>query len=83
MNTKTMARATTLLLLMIGAPAGCAKTHLAFDKPGVAEADLRRDQNECLRTAMTNEGGRILMPKIDHDTVIRCMEARGYTATSK
>ena len=71
------------LLLMAGAVTGCAQTHLTFQKPGVAEADLQRDQNECFSKSLSDEGGRILLPRVDQDALIRCMEARGYAVSSK
>ncbi len=69
-----------LLSIQLMALAGCASTKLAFDKPGVATADLERDQNACLRTAVVTESASILAPTIDRDDLIRCMEKRGYTA---
>ncbi len=83
MNKTTIAGAMTLLLLMVAALAGCARTHLTFEKPGVAAADLQRDQNQCLCRALVSEDKRILAPGVDRDSLIRCMEARGYTVSSK
>jgi hypothetical protein len=83
MSQTTVARATTFVLLAMTAFAGCAKTHLAFEKPGVAAADLQRDQNECLGGAMIDEGGSLLIRTVDRGALIRCMEARGYTVARK
>ncbi len=81
---KTTNAGVTLLLLTVTVLAGCAtKPRLTFDKPGVAMADLQRDQNECVRTAFASESGRILAPSIDRDALIRCMEVRGYTVVSR
>jgi hypothetical protein len=52
MNNTTIAAVTTRIFLMIVAIAGRAKAHLKFEKAGVAAADLQRDQNESLVTAV-------------------------------
>ena len=83
MNKGTIAGATALLFLMIAALAGCAKRHVTFEKPGAAAADVQRDTNECLISAMRSEGGTILAPRVDHDALVQCMEARGYRIGSK
>jgi hypothetical protein len=76
---QTMVANAAAMLLMTAAAAGCStKTHLAFEKPGVAAADLQRDRNECLGKAMVDEGGKILIRAVDRDVLVRCMEARGY-----
>ncbi len=74
-----------LLLILLAALAGCATQRLTFDKAGSAKADLDRDQNACLRSAIgtTRGGGEILTPYcIDRDVFIECMKARGYTVRS-
>jgi hypothetical protein len=53
-----------------------------FEKPGAAAADVQRDTNECLTNAMASEGGSILTPRMDHDLLVTCMEARGYRVGS-
>jgi hypothetical protein len=84
MTKTTITQATTLLVMMTAALGGCANKHLTFEKSGVSPADVQRDQNECLVTAMdSGESAKILVPHVDHDAVIRCMEARGYTLGSK
>ena len=84
MKKPTIAQAITPLFLMIVAVSGCTRTQLTFEKSGVTADDARRDQNECLMTAMdSGESAKILVPHVDHDAVIRCMEARGYTVGSK
>ena len=83
MRKTTIGRATTLPLLIVAALTGCAKTHRTFEKPGAAAADVQRDTNECLTGAMASEGGSILTPRVDHDLLVKCMEARGYTVSSK
>lgn len=84
MNRTLVAKAITPLLLMTAALGACATGgHPAFEKPGVEAADVQRDQNECLLTAIDNENGLILFAHVDRDAVARCMEARGYTVVSK
>jgi hypothetical protein len=79
----TVRRATGLPLVIIGVFAGCAKQHLAFAKPGAFTADLQRDTNECLTNAVVNEGGRTLSPRVGHDGLVQCMEARGHRIGSR
>ncbi len=51
-----------------------------YDKPGVSEADARRDRSACLRSsASDSEAFRFSGPTIDRETFARCMEAKGYT----
>ena len=49
--------ALSALLLSV---AGCATAPVSYDEPGVAQAERQRDQNECLRAAIsTDERARI------------------------
>jgi hypothetical protein len=75
---ETMVVKAATVLLITAAVAGCAKTHLEFEKPGTAAADLQRDQNECLARAMVDEGGSLLIRTVDREALVRCMETRGY-----
>jgi hypothetical protein len=75
---QTMVVKTVAMLLLTAAVAACTKTHLTFEKPGIAAADLQRDQNECLGKAMVDEGGSLLIRTVDREALVRCMEARGY-----
>ena len=74
-----------VLVAMLALLAGCAVKKIAFEKPGVAQADRQRDEGACLREAIgTDEGDGILLPyQIDRDAFTKCMEARGYTAQPK
>ena len=79
---------TTVPILLLAAAmlaAGCAtKQRIAWDKAGVTQADRERDENACLRAAITADGGMLLAPYcIDRDVYIRCMEGRGYTVRSR
>lgn len=80
----TMARL-PVVAAMLALLAGCATGKVAFEKPGVAQAEKQRDEGACLREAVNAEGSdEILLPyHIDRDTFNNCMEARGYTAQSR
>ncbi len=68
------------MLGITGLLVGCASSLSVYEKPGVAEADLRRDRAACLRTAASDsEAFRFSGPTIDREAFARCMEAKGYT----
>lgn len=70
--------ATTMLV-------GCAAGRISWEKPGVAQGERERDEDACLRAAITAEGGgQLLSPYcIDREVYTRCMEGRGYTVRSQ
>lgn len=61
--------------------AGCATGRIAWDKPGITQAERERDENACLRAAIGTDGrGDLLVPYcIDREVYTQCMETRGYT----
>jgi hypothetical protein len=65
--------------------AGCATGRITWEKPGVAQGERERDENACLRAAITAEGGgQLLSPFcIDREVYTRCMEGRGYIVHSR
>jgi hypothetical protein len=65
--------------------AGCATERIAWDKPGVAQAERERDENACFRAAIGMAGrGQLLAPYcVDREVYTRCMEAHGYTVRTK
>ena len=66
--------------------AGCATSRIAWEKTGVTQAERERDENACLRSAITADsgGGQLLAPYcIDREVYTRCMETRGYTVHSQ
>ena len=70
------------LFLSLGLLAGCVtRERLVFDKPGVTPADRRRDEDQCLRNAVSQDtDGRLLaLVVIDRDAYARCMQTHGYT----
>jgi hypothetical protein len=76
------------LMLLAAAPflAGRATGRIAWEKSGVTQAERERDENACLRTAITADsgGGQLLAPYcIDREIYTRCMEGRGYTVRSQ
>ena len=80
MTKMTHAIVTASVLPMVIALTGCAHTPITFEKPGVTEAELTRDRNECVVNSLSTGSARILTPcSIDRDDVIKCMKARGYT----
>lgn len=80
------AMSVTIALLGVAALlGGCATARIAWDKPGVTQAERERDENACFRAAIgTDGGGQLLAPYcIDREVYTRCMETRGYTVRSK
>jgi len=80
-RTITLPVALSGLLLLLS---GCASTRVAYDKPGITQAERQQDMNECLRAAMgTSEGWGSLfrLYQIDREDYGRCLEARDYTPT--
>ncbi len=76
------------VMLLAAAPflAGCASGRIAWEKSGVTQAERERDENACLRAAITanSGGGQLLAPYcIDRDVYTRCMEGKGYTVQSE
>ncbi len=59
--------------------AGCATGRIAWDKPGVSQAERERDENTCLRAAIGADGALLVPYCIDREVYTQCMETRGYT----
>ncbi len=57
--------------------AGCR--HWFFVRPGTQQKDFDRDQHECWSSARLPHRE---IPKIDQQTFVRCMQARGYELVS-
>lgn len=68
------------LALLSGCVAGVAGERWVFEKPGVSEAELRRDRSECFAAAVgvsdMERGGLV---RVDRAAYRACMEQRGYT----
>jgi hypothetical protein len=68
------------LLMVLALLGGCAAgvEHWVFDKPGVADADLKRDRSECFAASVeTVKLGGLF--RLDREAYRSCMEQRGYT----
>lgn len=75
-------------IVLLGAAillAGCATGRIAWDKPGITQAEREREENACLRAAIGTDGeGGLLLPYcIDREVYTQCMQARGYTVGPK
>lgn len=74
------------LIVSLGLLAGCATQPLVYNKPGVTEAQRKRDENECLRAAVGgDQSGQVLFGvyRLDRAAYARCMEVRGYALQRK
>lgn len=67
---------------MVALTTACATGKVRYSKPGVTEAEPKRDENECLRTALDHTyRAHILIPiAIDREVFKSCLAARGYSA---
>ncbi len=78
-------RGVGVLLVLVPLVAGCATSRIAYTKPGVTDEERKRDQTECLKSAIGHDDGRghILEPvTIDRDVFQGCLENRGYVPAS-
>jgi len=68
-------------LVMLGACASSAPPRLVYDKPGVSDADRKRDERECTTASVGTPRPDVSLGviRIDRDAVDSCMKARGYT----
>ncbi len=64
---------------------GCRQVQserLVYSKPGMTEAQLKQDQEACLRSAIEvgEAERRLLSPvPVNREAFNKCMESRGYT----
>jgi len=74
-----------VLLAATSLVAGCGTQRIGWEKANVTQVDRERDENACLRAAVSSDGGQqILVPYcIDREVYTRCMEGRGYTVRSR
>ena len=74
-----MKRTAVGLLLMLSA--GCAaEQKMMYEKPGVPEAQMKKDHTACVRESVTGEDKFLSnMLKLDRAVYKSCMESRGYT----
>lgn len=76
------ARRLAVVLMTAVLTAACATGQVRYLKAGVTEAERKRDENECLRTALDHTyRAHILIPiAIDREIFQNCLESRGYRA---
>jgi hypothetical protein len=84
----TSLRATTLVLgvsLLAGCAASVGSGRWVFEKPGVTEAELKRDRGECFSLSIDPDVDRTTTGivdlgfiRLDRESYKACMEARGY-----
>jgi len=71
-----------ILLASVVFLAGCATSRVIYTKPGVTDAERRRDEAACIQQALGHqERTHIgLLYAIDREEFVKCLEARGYSA---
>jgi hypothetical protein len=59
---------------------GCATPRVAYTKPGVTDAERKRDTAECFQGALGhNASEHVLVPlTVDRELFHACLEGRGY-----
>ena len=71
--------ATAVAVLLAGGASGPASDRWIFEKVDATEAQMKRNQPECVTHSMDTHtpvaGG---MPRIDREAYRACMEERGY-----
>lgn len=73
-----------VLLLPVGLLAGCASRPAVYEKPGVAEAEQKRNQAACGRVALSSgQPAQIGIATVDRDVFAQCMERKGYLLREK
>ena len=73
-----------VILISCWLVAGCGTSRAAYEKPGVAEVDRKRDEAECAKASIGGVGARrgFELYRIDREAYRQCMEGRGYTLRS-
>jgi hypothetical protein len=75
-------RRLTTAVLVVALLGGCVTTtrKTIYAKPGVGEEQKKKDEAECVQTAIDTAGPRAAaFIAVDRETVDRCMRQRGYT----
>lgn len=75
-------RRLTTAVLVVVLLGGCVTTtrKTMYAKPGAGEEQKKKDEAECVQTAIDTAGPRAAaFIAVDRDTVDRCMRQRGYT----
>ena len=68
-------------LIVFGACASSAPPRILYDKPGVSDADRKRDEAQCTSASVGTSRPDVSLGviRIDRDAFDACMKARGYT----
>ena len=53
-----------MVLTAMTALAGCTTSRISWEKPGIAQGERERDENACLRAAISAEGGGQLLSPV-------------------
>jgi hypothetical protein len=71
----------TALGLLLILSTGCAAEYkMMYQKPGVPEAQAKKDHTACVRESVTGEDQFLSnLLKLDREAYKRCMEGRGYS----
>ncbi len=65
---------------------GCATGRVAYTKPGVSDAERKRDQAECVQASLDHSSWQphiLLLVTIDREAFVKCIEGRGYSAVQQ
>jgi len=68
-------------LIVLGACASSAPPRIVYDKPGVSDADRKRDEVQCTTASVGTARPDVSlgMIRVDREAFDTCMKARGYT----
>ena len=75
-----MKRTGLAVLLLVSAGCATEQPRWVFEKAGTPEAQLKKDQQACLRSSITGDDAIVSnLLKLDREAYKRCMQTRGYT----
>lgn len=80
-----MVKAAVILVGSLVVCAACVTTpqpRMVYEKPGVSDADRKRDENQCTAASVATPPADVGlgMMRIDRDAFEACMKGKGYTA---
>jgi hypothetical protein len=80
-----MLKMAVILVGSLAVCAACATTdqpRMVYDKPGVSDADRKRDEAQCTTASVATPAADVGlgMMRIDRTAFENCMKARGYSA---
>ena len=67
-------------LVVLCACSSTERPRVAYDKPGVSDADRKKDESQCSTAAVTPSRSDVTlgMMRVDRDLFDACMKSRGY-----